>query len=101
MKKQRKQKSQKKIIAGVIFAIIISFAGYSYAIASTTLSASDMKTKNNKIARIRTNIAELELEYLSLLDGVSLYDANNLNLQETKNTGYISLKKDTHVAYLY
>jgi hypothetical protein len=101
MKKQMKQKSQKNIIIGMVFAIIFSFAGYSYAIASTTFSASDMKTKNNKIASIRTNIAELELEYLSLLEDVSLDDANSLNLKETKNTGYISLKKDTHVAYLY
>lgn len=98
--KTEKRKTNKKIIFGMFFVIVLLFATYSYAIASTTLSVSDMKIKNIKIADLQTEISELESEYFSIINNISV-DINEYNLEEINNVGYASLDKEIKVAYNY
>ena len=83
----------------MFFAIILSFLTYSYAIASTTLSVSSMKTKNNEIQDLQTEIAELEVVYFSMIHSVSEKNAEEYGMKEVENVGYANLAQDTVVAY--
>jgi len=96
MKTQRQKKSQKRIIGGIIFAILLSFLSYSYAIASTSFSASNMKEKNSEITVLETDIAELEQQYLSLLDSLSLEDVQKYHLSPVQNIGFANQEKNTY-----
>ncbi len=95
-----RQKSNKKIVFGMLFAIVLLFTTYSYAIASTTFSVSDMKTKNVKISELQTEISELEYEYFSIIDDLpsNIY---NYNLEDIKTIGYASIDNDVKVAFNY
>ncbi len=99
--KKIKQKSHKNIVIGIFFAITISFFSYSYAIASTTFSVSDMESKNAKITNLQTEIAGLELDYFTLMNNVSTSDVDIYGMEILNNVGYASLEKDTKVAYNY
>ncbi len=95
-----KQKSNKKIVLGMLFAIVLLFASYSYAIASTTLSVYDIKTKNSKIAELQTEISGLEYEYFSIIDTLPK-SIKDYKLENLKEVGYASVENKVKVAYNY
>ena len=99
MKRDAKKTSKKNTVFIMVFVIIVLFSTYSYAIASTTFAVSDMKTKNSAITNLQTDIAELELEYVDMLDKVALHDIEKYNLYEVKHVGYANVEKNTYVAY--
>ena len=98
MKKNTK-KLHKKIISTMLFAIVLSFLTYSYAIASTTLSVSDMKSRNSEIQDLETEIAELEVQYFGMINSISVKDAEIYGMNEITAVGYASLDQETVVAY--
>lgn len=95
-----KQKSNKKVVLGILSAIILLFVTYSYATASTIISASDNKTKNQKIAELQTEISELEYKYFSMLDELPT-DVEQYGLKNINRIGYASIESDVKVAYNY
>lgn len=99
--KKRKQKKYKLVVLSLLFAIILSFMTYSFAIASTIFSASDMKLNNAKIADIQTEISELESDYFSMINEVSIDNAEEYGLQKIASVGYVGLDKNVRVAYNY
>lgn len=76
----------------MIFVIVASFASYSYAIAGTIISTSDAKTRSVEISDLQTEIAELELEYFNIIQGVSLANAEELGFFETQDVSYLYLQ---------
>ncbi len=94
---KKKQKTNRKIILGMIFAIVLSFFTYSYAIASTTLSVSSMKTQKSKITELKTEIAELDAEYFEIMNSISLEKSQDYSLKEVSNIDYIEVSpKETY-----
>jgi len=98
MKKNTK-KLHKKVVSVIFFAIVLSFLTYSYAIASTTFSISNMKMKNSEIQDLETEITELEVHYFSMVHSVSEKNAEEYGMKEVENVGYVNLAQDTVVAY--
>lgn len=83
----------------MLFAIILSFASYSYAIAGTIITTSDAKSRSVELSDLETEIAELEVHYFTLMNGISLQDAENLGLTESSEIAYVNLENTTKVAY--
>ena len=79
----------------MLLTLFLLLVSYSYVVASTTFAISDMKTKNLKISTLQTDIAELELEYASQLEKVSLENAPYYKLHEVEKVSYISLDTQT------
>lgn len=97
---KNKQKMKKKLVLGMISAIVISFTSYSYAIASTTLSASSMELKNDKISQLETEIAELETKYYDIVNNAVLDVPDNYHLIPDNHIAYVNVKDSLKVAYL-
>ncbi|MCD5390191.1 MAG: hypothetical protein LR005_02320 [Candidatus Pacebacteria bacterium] len=95
----KKQKIKRRIILGMLLSIVISFTSYSYAIASTTLSASSMELKNDKISELETEIAELETKYFDIVNVIVMGIPDNYNLVSVGDIAYVDVKGDSKVAY--
>ncbi len=96
--KTRSQKN-KKVISGVIIAIVLSFITYSYAIASTTFSTSDSRSKDIEIQELQTEIAELEINYFKMMNSISVADAGRYGMKELKTIGYADIDSQVTVAF--
>lgn len=97
--KSQQRKSYRKILMGMFAVITLSFVSYAYATANTVFSASDMKAKNSEIADLQTEIAELEVEYFAMMNGVSIHEAKEYGLKEAPAVEYATIQKKTNVAY--
>lgn len=98
MKKRNKRKNKKTTLM-LFSALFVSFMMYSYAIASTTFSISDMEKKNVEIQDLQTEIAELEVEYFDLINSLDIARAEKMGLSELKSVSYAELNADTRLAY--
>lgn len=99
MKKYKKQKTHKKFSVTMLFFAVFLFFAYSSAIASATLSITDMQEKNIEIQDLETEIAELEFEYFEIMNAINQHDAQVYGLAEVTDVSYASLDAEISVAY--
>ena len=87
---RKKQINMKKIATGLLFMVILLFGTYSYAVASTTFSISDIKTKNTAIVNLQTEITDLEMRYSSQLDKLSVENVLSYGLTPVQKVAYLT-----------
>ena len=91
--------SAKKVFTTMLAVIVCSFALYSFAIASTTVSISDSEIMNGKIQDVRTEIASLEGEYYTLINKLSLEEAQAEGFVKKEAVRFAHVQESTFVAY--
>lgn len=89
----------KKIFTTMVAVILCSFALYSFAIASTTVSVADSKIMSGKIQDLRTEIASLESSYYTMISGLSLEQAQAEGFVAKEATGFAQVNEARFVAY--
>ena len=91
--------SAKKVFTVLIAALLLSFAMYSFAIASATINISDSNILNDDIQELRTEIAGLEGSYYSMIDGLSIQQAQVEGFVHDDRVVFAHVNDATFVAY--
>jgi hypothetical protein len=89
----------KQVFTTLLAVIVCSFALYSFAIASTTVSISDAKIMNGKIQDLRTEIAGLESEYYAMINDLSVEQAQIEGFVQKDTVRFAKVNESTYVAY--
>lgn len=90
--------SGRKIFSYLCGAIILSFALYSFAIASVTVHISDMQALDSDIENLRTEIAELERDYFTMVNNLTLNEALELGFTQDEYVSFAYVNKAQYVA---
>lgn len=91
--------SGKQLLKSLLAGIILSFMLYSFAIASTTVTVSDSRSLNEDIQDLRTEIAELEGNYYTMINDLSVEQALAQGFTQDEHVSFAYVDKATYVAY--
>jgi hypothetical protein len=78
------------LVGGLVFC-------YGFLLIGTTVASGDVRSTDNEITKVKTEIASLEVEYFTSVSKISTDDVSRLNMKEPTDTQltYIDLGKKT------
>lgn len=82
----------------MVSTLILSFVMYSFAIASTTISVSDSSVMSSNIQDLQTEIASLESSYYTMINELSLEQAQAEGFVEEETIQFAHVNTSTVVA---
>ncbi len=82
------QNFRKKVFYALVAGILALGMLYVYLVAATTMHIAERKDMQENIRTAHSDISVLEMEYLTLLDGIDLQRALDLGFSEAKNVQF-------------
>jgi hypothetical protein len=86
----RTSKREKKIFYGLLAMFVFLTVSYGFFVKQTVSSVVERKNIETEIKTISSNIGELELQYISRKNNLSLDYAISVGFNETNKINYIS-----------